>query len=618
MSQYRQQVIEQLGIDIDLFLQRIKIGTNDLSALDQEIFYQSLLGDSRKQIATRLGLSPEQVRDRLGDYIYPGMAHLIPAEPGEKAGNWVKILNFLLNPQNGYRLNPTPQLNSDNFQGSFGRQIFLYPTHQAIVRSQIEASQFYQQGLYYAALQCFLDAWQKEKEIYQNGNPEVLIYINNSLVEYQRSLLQEKGIQVYTIAVVVPFHHNQGRIAAEILRGVAQIQSQINFAGLDRLTLLKDFNLDVIPCDRLTGLSSRIGQSIALRVLIVNDPNNLHDPFNQTAEKLAGLATQLNLIAIVGHYSSEMTQKALQFYAKQGIPLINASSTANSLSHLSKGEQLLFFRVTTQDQINGAALAQYLVQVAAEIPKRVAIIYNKNSQYSTSYRTTVKEYLDWHSDRFIFLEECGELSERFEYIQNYLNRIQVEKVEIIILIPDGGLEPNSLNNTGLISRFNLQNCLIAGSATFYQENILHWMHERQINGDNQNCQPMIACVPWHWHSHQNGGQSKNLLASSFCELGYSLWGEEQLTWRSATSFDAVLVILRILEQYSCADSQDLMVHLNQYFKDQQKQIQGVTGRIQFHSNGDRIDPPTEILTVKSSQSFEDQNIRWRWMPVVEN
>ncbi len=55
-------------------------------------------------------------------------------EQEEIAGNWVKIINFLLNPQNGYKLNPAPQLNSDNFQGSFGRQVFLYPPNQEIVK----------------------------------------------------------------------------------------------------------------------------------------------------------------------------------------------------------------------------------------------------------------------------------------------------------------------------------------------------------------------------------------------------------------------------------------------------------------------------------------------------
>ena len=54
------------------------------------------------------------------------------------------------------------------------------------------------------------------------------------------------------------------------------------------------------------------------------------------------------------------------------------------------------------------------------------------------------------------------INEKKELIEN----VQQEKVDIIV-IPDGGLEANSLHNTALISRLNLANSLIAGSATFY-------------------------------------------------------------------------------------------------------------------------------------------------------
>ncbi len=54
--------------------------------------------------------------------------------------------------------NAAPQLNSDNFQGSFGRQVFLYPPNQEIVQCQIEGKKFYQQGLYYQSFTCFFSS----------------------------------------------------------------------------------------------------------------------------------------------------------------------------------------------------------------------------------------------------------------------------------------------------------------------------------------------------------------------------------------------------------------------------------------------------------------------------
>lgn len=613
MRQDCQQVIEQLGINIDLFFKNLDALPNhsQLSEFDNKIICLSLLGHSRKHIANLVNLSAQNIRDRLTNYIYPRIAELMQVDQKEIAGNWVKIINFLINPNNGYKLNPAPQLYNDNFQGSFGRQIFLYPPNQEIVQLQIEGTQFYQQGLYYQALKCFLSAWKQELENYGMGNPEVLIYINNCLIEYKKSLLQQRGIETYTLAVVVPFYHNQGHVAAEILRGIAQIQLQVNLQIFDRFLLCRQINLDDIRPNTFFTLNNT-GRQIGLKILIVNDPNNLYDPYNQTAENLANLAPQLNLIAIIGHYSSEMTKKALHFYSRKGLLLVNSSSTSNELSHLSMGERLSFFRLTTQDSINATQLGHYLTEkFSGNSKKKVAIIYNKNSSYSTSYRTVIKEYLEQYRKQFIFLEDCNYLSENYYQIQAYLEYIKQNGVDIIIIIPDGGIEPNSLNNAGLISRLNLHNCLIAGSATFYQENVLHWIHEQsQYNSINQDDCQIIACIPWHWHSQENGCNSKNPLAKSFCQIGTQLWGEENLTWRSATAFDSVLIILRVLEKYHSGDSQSLLKDMNEYFKYQKKEteVTGVTGVIKFDEMGNRINPPAEIVAVK----WNAQQQKWKW------
>ena len=326
-------------------------------------------------------------------------------------------------------------------------------------------------------------------------------------------------------------------------------------------------------------------------------------------------------MAIIGHYSSEMTKKALELYAKNGLLLVNSSSTSNELSYLSGGERLSFFRLTTQDNVNARRLADYLIEKSViEIKsqgkgqKKVAIVYNKNSSYSTSYRNTISDYLKQHQEKFVFLEECSYISENYYQIQTYLKYLKLHEVDIIIIIPDGGIEPSSLSNSWLISRLNLKNCLIAGSATFYQENVLHWLYEQsQFNSSvrdetsKNQCQ-IIACIPWHWQSQKNGCNSDNYLAQNFCQIGTQLWGKENLTWRSATVFDSVLIILRILEKYRSQNSQSLLVHMNKYFKEQRETIKGVTGEIKFNETGDRVEPPTEIAAVK----WNEQQQKWMW------
>ncbi|QYX31821.1 ABC transporter substrate-binding protein [Sphaerospermopsis torques-reginae] len=610
MCENYQQFIDNLGINIELFLQNLDTtpNTNNLIQLDKIIVCNCLLGLSRQQIANIVNLPRQNIADRLSNIIYPKIAYIMGVDQEEIAGNWVKIINFLNAPKNGYRLNPPPQLNSDNFQGSFGRQIFIYSANQEIVQYQIQGTNFYQQGLYYQAFQCFLKAWNQELNNYGIGNPEVLIYINNCLIEYKKSLLQKKGIKIYTLAVVTPFFHNQGQVAAEILRGISQIQLQVNLQSFDRISLGQEINLNDIRPTYLPSISS--DSQIALQILVVNDPNNLYDPYNQTAEKLAELAPQLNLVAIIGHYSSEMTKNALRFYKQKGLTLVNSSSTSNELSQLSIDESLSFFRLTTPDAINAKKMANYLIEkVSSQTPKKVALIYNQNSSYSISYRNSIRKYLEEHEDKFVFLEECNYISENYYRVQQYIEYLKKNDVDIIIIIPDGGIEPNSLDNAGLISRLNINNCLIVGSATFYHHNVLHWIHEQTpCNTTNQNNRQIIASIPWHYQSQENGCESSNFIPETFCKIGDKLWGIENLTWRSATAFDSVLIILKVLEEYRSQSSQDLLIQMDQYFKKKRKQVKGVTGLIQFDQSGDRLDPPAEIVAIK----WDETQQQWQW------
>lgn len=283
MCQFSQKVIKELDINIELFFQKLDSlsNKNQLTEIDKTIICQSLLGYSRQQIAKNLVKSEQQIRDKLSKYIYPKIAESLQVYQDEIAGNWVIILNFLLNPNNGYKLNPAPQLNSDNFQGSFGRQLFLYPPNPEIVKFQIEGTQFYQQGLYYQASKCFLWAWKKELEIYGIGNPEILIYINNCLIEYKQSLLETRGIEVYTLAVVVPFYHNHGHVAAEILRGIAQIQLQLNLPIFDKINLEKEINFEDIRPHTFFTLNNIVLRTLEKHDKYIQDSQSLLIKMNQ-------------------------------------------------------------------------------------------------------------------------------------------------------------------------------------------------------------------------------------------------------------------------------------------------------------------------------------------------
>jgi branched-chain amino acid transport system substrate-binding protein len=595
------RVNEKLGIDIDLFfhnLEKISLGSNTLDALDRQIICASLLGKERNQIAKLIARKPLYVRDRLSDYLYPKMAKLMSVDRDEITNNWIAILNWLLDPDGEYRLNPPAQLNADNFQASFGRQVFLYPHDRQIGNAQISAAKYYQSGSWYSAQRCFLDAWINGKQIFRSGSPEILIYINNCAIEQNHARLIQAKIPVKTIAVVVPIHHDRGQIAMETLQGIAQIQLQIN-------TQITELELDRLYPNTPPLIDQLLSYKIALKILIVNDINNLHDGDDRTAENLTRLTSKLNLIAIIGHYSSEATKRALPVYAQAGIVLVNSSSTSTELSSLGIGEQLCFFRIPPIDTINAAKLVEFLGSRAAfpHLPplKKTAIIYAKNSIYSNSYRQAIENELSNKTAGFQILSTFGYVSEEDIRSSNYIEQINNAEVDIVIIIIDARIDPNFLANTGLLSQLNLDRCVLAGSATLYKQNFGRSIDDLQPH--------IVSCLPWHWDSSTNGCNSDRLPATGFCTLASCLWDANKVTWRSATAFDSVLLIYRILQQFPhIDDSRSLLERMDRYFKLEHHQFQGITGQIAFQANGDRLYPPAEIVKLEWHQSQR----RWQW------
>lgn len=371
------------------------------------------------------------------------------------------------------------------------------------------ATESYSLGLYYQASELLYDIWQQEKQQYNSGDPEVPIYLQNCLIERNKRQLKQDEVEIYTIDVVVPIYYNNGAVARQLLRGVAQLQLQVNLVGLRSLN-------DIAKLRHIIEIKDFLGTIIAtkmcLRVLIVNEDKQV----SQTAENLAAVAEELNIIAAIGHDSSEMTQKAVIIYARKGLVLITPSSACDTLSNL-------------------------------------------------------------------------------------IEHIRKQEVNILVIVPDEGIE-KTLYNAELISAANINDCLIVGSATFAYQNILDWLDVNISSGllNRNNLSNFLFVVPWHWRSQSNGFNSNNSLAVNFCKLAERVWGEDRVTWQSATAYDSVLIVIKILERNAKQNCHTLFENMHQFYKDESKNIQGITGTIQFDKNGDRINPPTEILTVQWS------------------
>ena len=594
------EVMERFNvIDIDRFLKDLDLPDKN----DRELVCRLLAGAKPDEIARERGYANSaDIRNIISAHkIYSRISKVLGVD--DIAGNWAKIIYHLLDPQKGYRLNPVSMPNVDTLM-SFGNQILLRRNNPDVLMLQQRAAHFYRNGAYFSAFDSFLEAWKIEP-----ANPESLIYIINCLIEENKIALEQRKIQIYTIAVVVPIHHNMGKVATELLYGVAEIQLQITLH-----TLLSQFKTGSIlsRCNKLlkylninycNNLNAVTTEKMVVRLLIVNEDNNLNYQgnmlFNQTAQDLAQVANELRIMAVIGHYSSEMTEQALKIYADQGLLLITPSSTSDRLPNFA--DRNFFLRITTHDTIAAQSVAEFL-RDGSESQERVAIIYNKSSSYCQSFRNAIRKHLEQNPEKFKLLEDCGELSNGyFQSIKPYLQEITKQAVTKIIIIPDGGIDPNSLNAAGAISRLNMKNCLIIGSATFYHENVLEWVGENISRKflDKNNAGHIFACVPWHCRRINSDCSCKtsNPIAAYFCSLGSTLWGEEKVTWRSATAYDSVLMVVKALGKHPTQNREKLREKINEYFREGNQSEMGVTGEIRFDANGNRINPPTEIVAI---------------------
>jgi branched-chain amino acid transport system substrate-binding protein len=169
------------------------------------------------------------------------------------------------------------------------------------------------------------------------NDPESQIYYNNARA-------RQAGNPI-VIAAVVPID-DKATSAEEILRGIADAQTQVNDAG---------------------GANQRL-----LEVVLVNDGN---DP-DQAASVAQQLASDAKILGVIGHNSSDASAKALPIYEAAGLAMISPTSTSTVLSSKT------FFRTVPSDQAAGEALAEY---VATRLNiKQVAVSYDSNSNYSNS------------------------------------------------------------------------------------------------------------------------------------------------------------------------------------------------------------------------------------------
>jgi eukaryotic-like serine/threonine-protein kinase len=384
-------------------------------------------------------------------------------------------------------------------------------------------------GNYIGAIRQLMNARKKEPT-----DPETLIYLNNAL------LMEQKA---YTIAIVAPIGgKSQSRsVASGILRGIAQAQDEFN------------------------NNRKNSGEP-GIKVLIANDDNNP----NQAEAMAKVLVSKDDILAVVGHYASEITVSALPVYQNNQLVLISPGSTAEEIRTIVTPNDF-FFRTVNINNVYAKVLADYLLNQAKK--KTAAVFYNKDSLYSRSIKENFRSSFKGQVVKEFELSDPGFIADVV------LDQAKKLGATALVLFPDGRVNPNSFDNTLNLIRANQGNLFMMGGATLYNQDVL-------LEGDRVY-NKMILEVPWHRLSDPN---------QKFLNIAKDLWRTDNVDWYTSMSYDASIVLIEALKGLE----QPTRLRIKETLANPNFQATGSSGEISFIKNGDRRETVRESVKVVPS------------------
>jgi ABC-type branched-subunit amino acid transport system substrate-binding protein/predicted Ser/Thr protein kinase len=386
----------------------------------------------------------------------------------------------------------------------------------------------------------------------QESDPETLIYLNNAKIQ-----MQFPPVQIRTIAVAVPLERRT-TIGLEILKGAAQAQTEALKNGL------------------------------SLRMIIANDSNRDDSKAGNDARKIAQqLVKYSDLLAVLGHYSSEATKQSLPIYTQARVVLVSATSTSDNL------KSPFFFRTISSARITAQKMATYVFSQLQQ--RQVAIFYSQGSEYAESLSGAFREAAK--PGHVIDHEPAFNLATDHFDAKAALNQAKTKGATVIVLIPDPGIGLyNAIPNALRVIKSNVNQSWIVAGSTLYTSDLLKPDKGLSL----QQIQRVVLAIAWY---------PLNDINSSFVRQAQTLWkiAPTDITWRTATSYDAVLVLSKALRENPTRIGIHKTLAMPQFC------VTGATGVIQFQG-GDRLNGKITMVGVRALRLIENQQKSHKKMP----
>ncbi|MBW4604385.1 MAG: ABC transporter substrate-binding protein [Calothrix sp. FI2-JRJ7] len=390
---------------------------------------------------------------------------------------------------------PVPQLPSPSLDNLFSRGEKILLKRNA---NKVTGTNSFQKQEWNSAINAFRESLKQTP-----NDPESLIYLNNAIVANTKQ-------DNLHIAVSIPITKNPN-VAEEILRGIAHAQSKINCGSVDKI-------VQTIQSNQAPTCTNTINNR-QLQVEIVDDGND-HSTTTQVATKIVNDNNQQDIIAVIGHYRSELTKAAVNLGYINNILVISPTSTSTELSNLSYP----VLRTVISDTIAVTNLYQYvLTKIPSESIKPV-IAYDRGESYSESIKD---KFLKIANQQNIPIYDL-----KTDSTKQIINGAIKNNANVLLLAPSG---TEDVLNKGLevvkeVSNIPDNNLILLGASTLYNPATLN-----QNFGSRAEQTNLITAVPW-----QRSESPANL--SEFEKESDKLWGGAKINWVTVTSYDAVQVI----------------------------------------------------------------------------
>ena len=368
-----------------------------------------------------------------------------------------------------------------------------------------------------------------------SDNPETQIDLNNTQAVKTRTAV--------TIAVVLPF----GRFpqaASEVLRGIAQAQTEVNRNG---------------------GVSGK-----SLKILLADDENQ-PDRATSIAQTLS---QDPQILGIVGHGSSDTTLAAAGVYKTQQLVTLAPISSATSLSGFSP----YLFRTMPSDRLPARALSQHMTTNLKK--RRAAVFFSAKNTYSQSLKTEFKNAL--------FYGNQGEVVTEIDLTLPDFNPAEALKLaraknaEVLIFANS----PSDVDRALLVIQTNRQALPVLGSDALYSDKVRDAL--------NPVTQSLTLAVPT---------QQVGLNRSPFAQSARRLW-KTPVTWRSALAYDATVALTRAIAtaqslSQTSGSTSGIRDRIRSALASPQFQVAGSVGPIRFTETGDPQEA-IQLVTLRSN------------------